>query len=584
MSAARRRRSRPPQRHAPSSAAPGRAATASGPAGVSSAIPVWAVPAGLTLALLAVSLAPRVQSSAVLAGSFQAAAAALAVWQAVLWLRLRAEPAGRSFQVVLRPQHYLQAAVQLSVFLYWGYFWRPVYDHAWLLVGQLLFAYAFDLLLSWSRRERYVLGFGPFPIIFSTNLFLWFRDDWFYLQFAMLAAGFMGKEFVRWRRDGRSTHIFNPSAFSLGLFSLILLATGTTDLTWGQDIASTLTLAPRIYLFLFLIGLVVMYAFSITLVAGSAAIVLFGSSALYSAVTGVPFFIDSEIPSAVFLGLHLLVTDPSTSPRTPLGKTIFGALYGAGVFALYALLGALGLPTFYDKLLCVPLLNLSVQRIDGLAAALRARRGSEARPEGTRTPAEQRPEGARAPARRPEGTTAGRPDGTAARQPKGTTTPPPAGVLQANLVHMAVWALFFGAMTAAGATDGRHRGDTVPFWERACADGRPQACERLIRIETNYCGDNAGWACNELGRHHREGTAVPADPERALEYFAQACELRFQAGCVNLLDPASTVRADPRALDLRLLLREAGPNLLDMPEPALYTRACDHGWSFACQP
>ena len=547
MSAARRRRSRPPRRQAPSPAGPGPAGAAGAPASASTALPVWAVPLGLTLALLAVSLAPRVQSNAILAGSFQAAAAALAVWQAVLWLRLRAEPAGRSFQVVLRPQHYLQAAVQLSVFLYWGYFWRPVYDHAWLLVGQLLFAYAFDLLLSWSRRERYVLGFGPFPIIFSTNLFLWFRDDWFYLQFAMLAAGFMGKEFVRWRREGRSTHIFNPSAFSLGLFSLILIATGTTDLTWGQDIASTLTLAPRIYLFLFLIGLVVMYAFSITLVAGSAAIVLFGSSALYSAVTGVPFFIDSEIPSAVFLGLHLLVTDPSTSPRTPLGKALFGALYGAGVFALYALLGAAGLPTFYDKLLCVPLLNLSVQRIDRLAAAIRARREAAPRPEGTRAPT-------------------------------------PAGPLQANVVHMAIWALFFGAMTVSGATDGRHRGDSVPFWEQACADGRPQACARLVQIQTNYCGDNAGWACNELGVHHREGTVAAADPERALEHFARACELRFQAGCANLLDPASTLRADPRALDLRLLLREAGPNLLDMAEPMLYARACDHGWSFACRP
>ena len=488
------------------------------------------------------SLVPRVQSNAVLAGSFWAAAAALAIWQAVLYPRLRSQSAGRSFQIVLRPQHYLQAAVQLSVFLYWGYFWRPVYDHAWLLVGQLLFAYAFDLLLSWSRRDHYVLGFGPFPIIFSTNLFLWFRDDWFYLQFVMLAAGFMGKEFVRWRREGRSTHIFNPSAFSLGLFSLILLATGATDLTWGQDIASTLTLAPRIYLFLFLIGLVVMYAFSITLVAGSAAIVLFGSSALYSAVTGVPYFIDSEIPSAVFLGLHLLVTDPSTSPRTPPGKALFGAFYGMGVFALYALLGAAGLPTFYDKLLCVPLLNLSVQWIDRLAAAVRARRG---------------------PAPRVAGAWA------------------PAG---ANLLHMAIWVLFFAAMSAVGATDGRHRGDSVPFWEQACADGRPQACARLIRLETNYCGDNAGWACNELGRHYRQGAVVPADPERALEYFSQACELRFQAGCANLLDRTSLVRADPRPLDLRLLLREAGPNLLDMPEPALRARACEHGWSFTCRP
>ena len=33
---------------------------------------------------------------------------------------------------------------------------------------------------------------------------------------------------------------------------------------------------------------------------------------------------------------------------------------------------------------------------------------------------------------------------------------------------------------------------------------------------------------------------------------------------------------------LRLLLREGGPNLLEMPESELRTRACRHGWSFAC--
>ena len=498
-------------------------------------------PFGLTLALLAVSFAPRVQQHLILTRSFWAAVAGLLVFQAVLFLRLRGQTvAPRTFHTVLRPQHYLQATLHVSVFAYWGYHWRPVYDHAWLLVAQLLFAYAFDMLLSWSRRDSYGLGFGPLPIIFSTNLFLWFRDDWFYLQFLMVAAGFMGKELVRWHRDGRSTHIFNPSAFSLGLFSLVLIATGTTDLTWGQDIASTLTLAPRIYLFLFLVGLVAMYAFSITLVAGSAAIVLFGSSALYSLVTGVPYFIDSEIPSAVFLGLHLLVTDPSTSPRTPLGKTLFGIGYGVGVFGLYALLGALGVPTFYDKLLCVPLLNLSVQRIDRLVARLQA-------------------------------------SWSVARW---TPSPVPA---RANLVYMTGWMLFFGAMTVAGGTDGRHRGDTVPFWQQACADGRPQACQRLLQIETNYCADNAGWACNELGRHYAEGALVEEDLVEARDFFARACELRFQAGCLNLLAPTAYLRADPRPFDYRLLLREAGPNLLEMPEPALLARACDHGWTSACE-
>ena len=500
---------------------------------------VLGVPLGLIAALLLVSLVPRIQAHAILALSFQGAAGALLAWQAALFLLRRREHAWPAIDTVLRPQHYVQAAVQLSVFAYWGWYWRPVYDHAWLLAGQLLFAYAFDLLLAWSRRERYTLGFGPFPIIFSTNLFLWFRDDWFHLQFLMIAVGFLGKAFVQWERDGRRVHIFNPSAFSLGLFSMVLIATGATPLTWGEDIATTLTLAPRIYLFLFLAGLVVMYRFAITLVAGSAAVVLFGLSALYSAATGVPYFIDSEIPTAVFLGLHLLVTDPSTSPRTPIGKTVFGVLYGVGVFVLYSLLGAFGAPTFYDKLLSVPLLNLSVRWIDRLAGALEA----------------------------------SAPLGRLAER---------LGRPTANLAQMGIWIVFFAAMTLIGATDGRHRGDTVPFWEQACADGRPRGCERLLQIEASYCADASAWACNELGRHYTEGAIVAADAALGLDYYSRACELRFRPACLNLLAQDSAYRAPPKTLDLRLLLREGGNNLMEMPEADLRARACGHGWTFAC--
>ncbi len=531
MAAARKRR-----------AGPGRAtAPAAPPFPVSPSSPLQrlAIPLSLALALALLSATDRVSDQLVLTRSVWAAAATLIGWTLMLALQARRDGRTVSLHTVLRPQHYVQAILHISVLSYWGYHWRPVYDHIWLLVAQLLFAYAFDMLLSWSRRESYGLGFGPFPIIFSTNLFLWFRDDWFYLQFLMLAAGFMGKAFVRWERDGHRTHIFNPSAFSLGLFSLVLIATGTTSLTWGQEIASTLTLAPRIYLFLFAIGLVAMYAFSITLVAGTAAIVLFGASALYSAVTGVPYFIDSEIPSAVFLGLHLLVTDPSTSPRTPLGKAVFGFGYGLGVFLLYAVLGLLGVPTFYDKLLGVPLLNLSARWIDRVVARLR---------EGNRL----------------------------------EHWSPSWAPAQANLVFMTGWILFFGAMTLVGATDRRHRGDTVPFWETACAEGRPQACERLLQIQTNYCGDNAGWACNELGRYYAEGVVVEPDLDRARSSFAQACELRFQAGCLNLLRADGWLSSEPRPIDYRLLLREAGPNLVDMPEAALLPRACAHGWRSAC--
>ncbi|MGB0321115.1 MAG: hypothetical protein ACPGAF_02185, partial [Pseudohongiellaceae bacterium] len=282
--------------------------------------------AALTAGLFLLAFTPRVQSNETLAYSVIGAALVLGVWQIFQILTARRTGQTFGFNVVLRQQHYIQMMVQFSVYLYWGYYWRPVYEHLWLLAAQVLFAFSFDMLLSWSRKRDYTLGFGPIPIIFSTNLFMWFRDDWFYLQFLMIAVGFMGKEYVRWHREGRNVHIFNPSAFALGIFSLLLIATNTTSITWGQEIASTLTLAPNIYTFLFLIGLVVMYFFSITLVAGMAALTLFSFSTLYSFGAGVPYFIDSDIPAAVFLGLHLLVTDPSTSPRTPLGKLMFGML------------------------------------------------------------------------------------------------------------------------------------------------------------------------------------------------------------------------------------------------------------------
>src|SRR6185436_9046536 len=157
-----------------------------------------------------------------------------------------------TLEIVLRKQHYIQACAHTSILLYWGWYWRPVYESAYLIVAQLYFAYAFDMLLSWSRRDTFTLGFGPFPIILSTNLFLWFRPEWFYFQFLMIAVGFAAKELIRWERDGRRVHIFNPSSFPLAVFGLALLVTGTSGLTRGQDIAISQFYPPHIYVVLFL--------------------------------------------------------------------------------------------------------------------------------------------------------------------------------------------------------------------------------------------------------------------------------------------------------------------------------------------
>ena len=179
-----------------------------------------------------------------------------------------------------------------------------------------------------------------------------------------MALGFAAKTLIRRDREGRRVHVFNPAAFPLAVFALALILTGRSDLTWGQEIAITQFYPTHVYAVLFLVALPGQYLFGVASMTMAAVVTTWAFGAAYFALTGVYFFYDSYIPIAVFLGMHLLFTDPSTSPRTELGRLAFGMLYGLSTVALYALLGRFGAPAFYDKLLQVPLLNLSVPLIE----------------------------------------------------------------------------------------------------------------------------------------------------------------------------------------------------------------------------
>lgn len=296
--------------------------------------------------------------------SIIAAAIGLLLWYAVLWIR----GVPLTINVVIRKQHWIQALAHFSIFLYWSTEWPMVRLWAPLILTQLLFAYSVDMLLAWSRRRNYVLGFGLFPVIGSINLFLWFTPDWFALQLSMVALGIIAKEFVTWEKEGRRAHIFNPSAFPLAVFSLGLLVTGSTDITRGYDVATLLDV-PYMYALIFLVSLPGQFFFGVTSMTMSAAATTYLFSVVYHRATGTFYFPDTFIPIAVFLGMHLLVTDPSTSPRSDGGRVVFGALYGASVVLLFAVLEYLGMPSFYDKLLAVPFLNLTIRRIERTAAS-----------------------------------------------------------------------------------------------------------------------------------------------------------------------------------------------------------------------
>lgn len=421
-----------------------------------------------------------------------------------------------------------------------------------LILAQILFAYGCNMLLSWSRGRRWQLGFGPIPIMLSSNFFLCFKDDWFYLQFAMIAVGMFGKEFIRWQKDGHSAHIFNPSALGLFIFSIALIATGKTDISWAEEIAINLGQPEHMFVFIFAVGLIVQYFFHVTLVTLSAAAALYLLNVLYFQATGIYWFVDAGIPIAVFLGLHLLVTDPATSPRTNLGRILFGAGYGASVFALYALLEWAGEPRFYDKLLCVPILNLTVQVLDRIGRTSPLTRVGLFARVGRLDPRQQ------------------------------------------NLVHMGLWITLFAWMYATSFVGKDHPGRTMAFWEQACNEQRHNACRNLVSIQQNDCGAGDVSACMRVGGAVVDHSLPSEDPLFALRSFSQACELGQSYVCARLsqLPNAESMGQLDKACageDAQACYMLGAINLLSLAgkqdHPTAirhFSQSCDLGYATAC--
>ncbi|MFY9344395.1 MAG: hypothetical protein WAT39_18020 [Planctomycetota bacterium] len=460
-----------------------------------------ALPLLLTVAVLSALLLPRAQANAGLFWSIAGTGGALVLWQVALWVA--AARSGRALALELLPpsrQHYIQACVQTCLYVYWGYWWqqdgaRPIYVQAPLILVQFAFLYAFDALLSWTRGRPWRLSSGPTPIVLSTNLFIWFKDDWFVWQFAMVAAGLLGKEFLKWTKEGRRTHVFNPSGFGLLCAATALIVTGATEVTWAKPLATTIEV-PGIFVFLFGLGLVVQHFFAVTLMTFAAAVAMVGCNLLYTQVTGVYLFASSNLPAAAFLGLHLLMTDPSTSPRSNVGRLLFGAGYGVGYVVAFEVLGALGAPELYAKLYPVPILNCCVQWLDRLA-----------------------------------------------RGPLGRLEQRWQQVLPAkwmNAAHMAGWASVFAVLIGTGYLQGPHPGNSIAFWKRAVAERRHDAERKLVMVAGSQAiATQSGDAYNELGILAVAGSADPASAatrhKSAAEWFARGAARGSHAAVENIV-------------------------------------------------
>jgi hypothetical protein len=510
-------------------------------------IPPQRLAFGLAVFLACFSFLPAVNANQRLMWSILGASATLLLLLLFLHRHVVGSRRRLHYEFLPKPVHYVQLVMHLSIYAYWGWYWREVYHQAPLIVAQLVFVYVLDMLVGWSRRDKWILGFGPFPIVMSTNLFLWFKPDWFFLQFLMLATGVLCKEFVTWVREGRRVHIFNPSAIALFVFSIGLIVTYSTHISWGEEIAVSFDRPPHIYLEIFLLGLVVQALFSVTLVTLSAAAALYVMNLVFTHFTGLYFFIDTNIPAAVFLGLHLLVTDPATSPRKNFGKIVFGAMYGAAVFGLYWFLGWLGVPTFYDKLLCVPPLNLTVRALDRASVALGARLR------------------------------------ISAWTPK-----------KVNFAFMGVWICLFVVMFTTGFVGSNHPGAYPEFWRQACLEGRGGACRSWVRMMNIACYHGSGSACMTLGTALNEGRMVPRDLAEAGKDFAHGCELGVRSSCGSVFRivtesggsffQSACDRGDAESCFILGSLYYAGTGVPKRQERAfaLFQRACSGGWSRGC--
>ena len=214
------------------------------------------------------------------------------------------------------------------------------------------------------------------------------------------------------------------------------------------------------------------------------------------------------------------------------------------------MLKAAGVPSFYDKLLPVPLLNLSSLLIDAGSQAS-ARRRLHPAALGRTLVARQR-----------------------------------------HLAYIGAWTLVFLVMSATDGVGDNHPGHWVPFWQDACREGRRDGCQNLALMEATDCKAGSGWACNEYGVMLAEGGYGANASARRIspdgdESFRRACALGFSPGCDNLRTAAagsgSLRHGPPRIEDYRIVLLHGKGPLPDKTSLELFERACRQGWMAGCE-
>ena len=261
----------------------------------------------------------------------------------------------------IKTTHWLPALLQTLLFTYWGLWWPGLATWLPFLAAQIAFGYTLDAAMQWRKWRTIRWGFGPLPIVLSTNLFLQFPLNQFHWQLLAIAVALLSRDLIR--RGGR--HVLNPSAFGVAVVGVLELAFVTA---WTPaDVALRFWLPPNMTEVILLLALVVQFRLRPVLCTIGGALGL----ALVYRWTGHPVWTPSWGP--ITLALALLITDPATSPRTGPGRLLFGLFIGTCMGLLDMGLDLAGANDYYGKLLPIPLANALVPWFDAQGERLGAR-------------------------------------------------------------------------------------------------------------------------------------------------------------------------------------------------------------------
>jgi hypothetical protein len=354
---------------------------------------------GLLATLLgSLGLWPRLWTHSSLWGSWLLVQSLLPIMLAVIYLRAcrdknHSNKVSFDIKFSLTLKQVIQQLAQVSIYIGLSIHWPQMREQLPLTLAQVIFAYQLDIFWVWLRRSpQYRLSLSPTPIILSINLFIWFKDSVFYWQWLLVVFAIFSRSLFTYKEAKQNgllaenekeikltRNIFNPSALAISVAGILLILTRSTHLTWGESLAIQHGAGDYAYWTIFAAGFLAQFFVPIVwvTVAGTLSY-LFLDGIYYQLFTSYQF-IDTAIPPAVFLGLNLLITDPRTIPKKRLGQIFYGIAYACLSFACFSLLKTMVEPangstpafnpSFLDKALAIPLLNLTVPLINRLSSS-----------------------------------------------------------------------------------------------------------------------------------------------------------------------------------------------------------------------